>query len=152
MKSAIIRCIDSVRACMKVRDKGHVTRIPFSCFFLLTFFGFLFSGCVAHWIVEGEVRLQIENRSSFEIARLRVVGDSVASDWISDTIPPGKKSEVVNGPWSGIFDLEISVRDSVLAGGDTLWRRVRFPSETLDGGSRVAKIAQKDGTWTIRIK
>ncbi len=142
-----------------MKNSYPVSHIPFSCIpylkrkiFITAFFGFLSFGCVANWIVEGEVRLQIENKSAFEVARLRVVGDSVASVWIADTIPPGGKSGVVKGSWSGIFDLEISVRDSVLTGGDTLWRRIEFPSEALEGGSRVAKIDQKDGSWTIRIK
>lgn len=120
---------------------------------MLLGFAALFLGCVANWIVEGDVRLQLENRSEYAIARLNVIGeDSLSVVWVSDTLFPGEKSRVISGPWSGSFNLELSVRDSLTASGDTLWRQIYFPSKTLEGGSQIAQIAQKDGKWTLKIK
>ena len=110
-------------------------------------------GCLSHWVVDGELRLQLENRSAFPVAALAVVAlDGERSVWIPDTLSPGKKSLVHAGSWVGNFRLQMAARDSVNASGDTCWRWVDLGAQDLEGGSALARVRREDGQWSLELK
>lgn len=113
----------------------------------------LLQGCLTHWIVDGEVRMQIENRSDVAIAAFSVV-DRMGnrSVWVPDTLWPGEKSQVYADEWVGNFRLGLSARDSVDAWGDSCWRFVELGTFDLEGGSSLARIRRSAGSWSLEVK
>ena len=110
----------------------------------------LLSGCLSHWIIENEVRLQIENKTTYTILSLNVVSLdlSMQKQWIKETLLPGERSSVVSADWIGTFNLKVSYLED--GGVDTL--NHIFESVSLEGGSVFAQISEKSGFWTFRQK
>lgn len=110
----------------------------------------LLSGCLSHWIIENEVRLQIENKTTYTILSLNVVSLdlSMQKQWIKETLLPGERSSVVSADWIGTFNLKVSYLE--YGGVDTL--NHIFESVSLEGGSVFAQISEKSGFWTFRQK
>lgn len=118
-------------------------------FFLITTF-FLLTGCLSHWFVESEVRLQIENKTPYTIVGVSVVSldSTMQKNWIKDTIPPGERSSVVAGDWIGTFNLGVSY---IKEGENAVFVQI-FEAEELNGGSIFAQISEKDGFWSFNQK
>lgn len=110
----------------------------------------LLSGCLSHWIIENEVRLQIENKTTYTILSLNVVSLdlSMQKQWIKETLLPGERSSVVSADWIGTFNLKVSYLED--GSVDTL--NHIFESVSLEGGSVFAQISEKSGFWTFRQK
>ena len=118
-------------------------------FFLITTF-FLLTGCLSHWFVESEVRLQIENKTPYTIVGVSVVSldSTMQKNWIKDPIPPGERSSVVAGDWIGTFNLGVSY---IKEGENSIFVQI-FESVELNGGSIFAQISEKDGFWSFNQK
>ena len=118
-------------------------------FFLITTF-FLLTGCLSHWFVESEVRLQIENKTPYTIVGVSVVSldSTMQKNWIKDSIPPGERSSVVAGDWIGTFNLGVSY---IKEGENAVFVQI-FEAEELNGGSVFAQISEKDGFWSFDQK
>lgn len=118
-------------------------------FFLITTF-FLLTGCLSHWFVESEVRLQIENKTPYTIVGVSVVSldSTMQKNWIKDSIPPGERSSVVAGDWIGTFNLGVSY---IKEGENSIFVQI-FESVELNGGSIFAQISEKDGFWSFNQK
>ncbi len=118
-------------------------------FFLITTF-FLLTGCLSHWFVESEVRLQIENKTPYTIVGVSVVSldSTMQKNWIKDSIPPGERSSVVAGDWIGTFNLGVSY---IKEGENAVFVQI-FESVELNGGSIFAQISEKDGFWSFNQK
>ncbi len=118
-------------------------------FFLITTF-FLLTGCLSHWFVESEVRLQVENKTPYTIVGVSVVSldSTMQKNWIKDTIPPGERSSVVAGDWIGTFNLGVSY---IKEGENSVFVQI-FEAEELNGGSIFAQISEKDGFWSFNQK
>ena len=81
------------------------------------------TGCLSHWFLESETRLQLENATEdYSILSLDVVSlDGTAySSWISETVLPGERSRVEEGDWIGEFKIRVKYTESKDASGDTL--------------------------------
>lgn len=111
---------------------------------------FLLTGCLSHWFVESEVRLQIENKTPYTIVGVSVVSldSTMQKNWIKDTIPPGERSSVVAGDWIGTFNLGVSY---IKEGENAVFVQI-FEAEELNGGSIFAQISEKDGFWSFDQK
>jgi len=119
----------------------------------LFFFSLQLQGCLTHWLLDGEVRLQLENRSQVDVTNLAVLGqDGARALWIVDTLAPGEKSEVRTDDWVGTFRLGLSVRDSLDAKGDSCWRQVELGTFGLDGGSSLARVRLNGAQWSLELK
>ena len=118
-------------------------------FFLITTF-FLLTGCLSHWFVESEVRLQIENKTPYTIVGVSVVSldSTMQKNWIKDSIPPGERSSVVAGDWIGTFNLGVSY---IKEGENAVFVQI-FESVELNGGSIFAQFSKKDGFWSFNQK
>lgn len=111
---------------------------------------FLLTGCLSHWFVESEVRLQVENKTPYTIVGVSVVSldSTMQKNWIKDTIPPGERSSVVAGDWIGTFNLGVSY---IKEGENAVFVQI-FEAEELNGGSVFAQISEKDGFWSFDQK
>lgn len=118
-------------------------------FFLITTL-LMLTGCLSHWFVESEVRLQIENKTPYTIVGVSVVSldSTMQKNWIKDTIPPGERSSVVAGDWIGTFNLGVSY---IKEGENAVFVQI-FEAEELNGGSVFAQISEKDGFWSFDQK
>jgi hypothetical protein len=118
-------------------------------FFLITTL-LMLTGCLSHWFVESEVRLQIENKTPYTIVGVSVVSldSTMQKNWIKDTIPPGERSSVVAGDWIGTFNLGVSY---IKEGENAVFVQI-FEAEELNGGSIFAQISEKDGFWSFDQK
>jgi hypothetical protein len=118
-------------------------------FFLITTL-LMLTGCLSHWFVESEVRLQVENKTPYTIVGVSVVSldSTMQKNWIKDTIPPGERSSVVAGDWIGTFNLGVSY---IKEGENAVFVQI-FEAEELNGGSVFAQISEKDGFWSFDQK
>jgi hypothetical protein len=118
-------------------------------FFLITTL-LMLTGCLSHWFVESEVRLQVENKTPYTIVGVSVVSldSTMQKNWIKDTIPPGERSSVVAGDWIGTFNLGVSY---IKEGENAVFVQI-FEAEELNGGSIFAQISEKDGFWSFDQK
>lgn len=110
----------------------------------------MLTGCLSHWFVESEVRLQVENKTPYTIVGVSVVSldSTMQKNWIKDTIPPGERSSVVAGDWIGTFNLGVSY---IKEGENAVFVQI-FEAEELNGGSIFAQISEKDGFWSFDQK
>lgn len=118
-------------------------------FFLITTL-LMLTGCLSHWFVESEVRLQVENKTPYTIVGVSVVSldSTMQKNWIKDTIPPGERSSVVAGDWIGTFNIGVSY---IKEGENAVFVQI-FEAEELNGGSVFAQISEKDGFWSFDQK
>jgi hypothetical protein len=101
----------------------------------------MLTGCLSHWFIESETRLQVENATAkYSILSLDVVSldGSIYSSWIDETILPGERSRVVSADWVGEFKIRLKYTKSADASGDTL---VDYRVLDFDGGSMFLKIS-----------
>ncbi len=113
---------------------------------------FALSGCLSHWVLESESRLQVENATDgCTLLAVDVVSEdgSTFKNWIRETVEPGERSHVVAEDWVGEFTLRITYTDSPNAEGDTLTDLHEFE---LEGGSLYLKIAGKAKALTYKFK
>lgn len=100
------------------------------------------SGCLSHWFVDTETRLQVVNSTAFPIADLRIIdpsGEHSAIHWNTDTLVPGEKGRVISRELVGSFSFAISARDS-LCGQDSCWRSRDLGQHEVEGGSQQWRI------------
>jgi hypothetical protein len=118
-------------------------------FFLITTL-LMLTGCLSHWFIESEVRLQVENKTPYTIVGVSVVSldSTMQKNWIKDTIPPGERSSVVAGDWIGTFNIGVSY---IKEGENAVFVQI-FEAEELNGGSIFAQISEKDGFWSFDQK
>ena len=114
--------------------------------FLLGLFAIplMLTGCLSHWFIESETRLQVENATEdYSILSLDVVSldGSVYSSWIDETVLPGERSRVVAGDWVGEFKIRVKYTESADASGDTL---VDYRMLDFDGGSMYLRVTASD--------
>lgn len=113
---------------------------------------FALSGCLSHWVLESESRLQVENATSdCTLLAVDVVSEdgSHYKSWIRETLEPGERSHVVAGDWVGEFTLRITYTNSPEAAGDTL---TDLYETELDGGSLYLKVGGKAKSLTYKFK
>lgn len=112
------------------------------------------AGCLSHWVVDTSTRLQLENRTSFQAANLRLVAESgqlPPVEWIPDTLEPNKRSHVFEEDYVGSFHFRISVKD--LSCGDSLcWQDHSLGLRSLGGGSVLWRLEIEDGQLKIQAK
>ena len=119
--------------------------------FFLVVISLLLNGCLTHWVVDSDTRLQLNNRTTWQIASLRVVPADTSLpvyEWVPDTLLPGERGHVFSASFVGTFHFHLSVRDS-LQGGDTLWRDRDLGDIRVDGGSFQWWISTAKGSLVI---
>jgi len=102
------------------------------------------SGCLSHWFLESETRLQLENATEdYSILSLDVVAldGSIYSSWIRETVLPGERSRVEEGDWIGEFKVRVKYTESKDASGDTL---VDYRVLDFEGGSMYLRVTASD--------
>lgn len=110
------------------------------------------TGCLSHWFIESESRLQVENATeNYSILSLGVVSldGSIYSPWINETILPGERSRVEEGDWIGEFKIRVKYTESKDASGDTL---VDYRVLDFEGGSIFLKVEAKDGKLEYKFR
>lgn len=110
------------------------------------------TGCLSHWFIESESRLQLENATeNYSILSLGVVSldGSIYSPWINETILPGERSRVEEGDWIGEFKIRVKYTESKDASGDTL---VDYRVLDFEGGSIFLKVEAKDGKLEYKFR
>jgi hypothetical protein len=113
---------------------------------------FVLTGCLSHWFIESETRLQVENATEdYSILSLDVVSldGSVYSSWIDETVLPGERSRVVAGDWVGEFKIRLKYTESADASGDTL---VDYRMLDFDGGSMFLKVSAEKGSLKYNFR
>ncbi|WP_295679465.1 hypothetical protein [uncultured Fibrobacter sp.] len=117
---------------------------PMFAFCILCALSLSLTGCLSHWFIESETRLQVENATEdYSILSLDVVSldGSVYSSWIDETVLPGERSRVVAGDWVGEFKIRVKYTESADASGDTL---VDYRMLDFDGGSMYLRVTASD--------
>lgn len=122
--------------------------------FLLGLFAIplMLTGCLSHWFIESETRLQVENATeNYSILSVDVVSldGSIYSSWIDETILPGERSRVVAADWVGEFKIRLKYTKSADASGDTL---VDYRVLDFDGGSMFLKISAEKGSLKYKFR
>lgn len=110
------------------------------------------TGCLSHYFLESESRLQVENRTEgWSIISIDVASESRTefSPWIHETLLPGERSHVVEEDWVGDFTFRVKYTKSADAKGDTLEDYHKFD---LDGGSLFLLIEESKGKLSYRFK
>lgn len=102
------------------------------------------TGCLSHWFLESETRLQLENATEdYSIISLDVVAldGSIYSSWIRQTVLPGERSRVEEGDWIGEFKVRVKYTESKDASGDTL---VDYRVLDFEGGSMYLRVSASE--------
>lgn len=110
------------------------------------------TGCLSHWFLESDSRLQVENRTeNWSIISVDVASENRAkfSSWIDETLLPGERSHVVEEDWVGDFTFRVKYTKSSDATGDTL---VDYHEFNLDGGSLYLIVEEGKGKLSYRFK
>lgn len=110
------------------------------------------TGCLSHWFIESESRLQVENAADdYTILSVGVVAmdGSLYSPWIKEKILPGERSRVVEGDWVGEFKLRINYTESKDGSGDTLTDYQMFD---LEGGSLFLMVEASGDSLKYRFR
>lgn len=110
------------------------------------------TGCLSHWFIESESRLQIENATEdYTILSVGVVAldGSLYSPWVDEKILPGERSRVVEGDWVGEFKLRINYTESKDGSGDTLTDYQMFD---LEGGSLFLMVEASGDSLKYRFR
>ena len=130
---------------MKTFKSLSVLLAAIACCFVLT-------GCLSHWILDSETRLQVENATEdCSIIRVSVVSEdsSKTVSWITETLLPGERSHVVREDWVGEFLFRVDYTNSTDAEGDTL---SEYKSIEIEGGSIYLKIKGDADSLEIVVK
>lgn len=109
----------------------------------------LLTGCLSHWFLDTESRLQVENGTDdLTIYALDVLSeDSVSYEkWIEETILPGERSHVAAADWVGEFNVRLRYGK---AEGDTLQDIRKLE---ISGGSMYLKITAQDDSLVYTFK
>lgn len=120
---------------------------------LLLILALSLSGCLTHWVVDTDTRLQIDNRLPYSVADLRVYapeGSAPDIAWMPDTLVSGKRSSVYDKALVGTLFCSISTRDS-LCGQDTCWRRQSLGKQDLPGGSVIWRLEPNGSAISVVI-
>lgn len=125
-----------------------------SAFALLCLFALslTLTGCLSHWFIESESRLQVENATEdYTIISVGVVAQdgSLYSPWIEEKILPGERSRVEEGDWIGEFKLRFKYTASKDGSGDTLTDYHVFD---LEGGSLFLMVEASGDTLKYRFR
>lgn len=110
------------------------------------------SGCLSHWFLDSETRLQVENATEdCSIIRVSVASEdsSKTVSWITETLLPGERSHVVREDWVGEFLFRVDYTNSTDAEGDTL---SEYRTIEIEGGSVYLKIKGDADSLEIVVK
>lgn len=111
---------------------------------LLMTFGL--TGCLSHWFLDSSTRLQVENRTKYDVVSIDIISEDHTSikPWIRDTVRAGEKSRVYEEDWVGSFQARFVflAADSVKGGVAKEYRA----DIDFDGGSLYMVLYEdKDG-------
>lgn len=110
---------------------------------------FSMKGCLSHWFMDTESRLQVENgMEDMTIYSLDVLSEdcSTYEKWIDESIEPGDRSHVAAADWVGEFNIRLRYGK---ADGDTL-QNIR--KMEISGGSMYLKITAEDDSLVYTFK
>lgn len=110
------------------------------------------SGCLSHWFLDSETRLQVQNvTDDCSIIRISVSSEDSTKfvPWISETLLPGERSHVVREDWVGEFLFRVDYTNSTDAEGDTL---SEYRTIEIEGGSVYLKIGGDADSLEIIVK
>lgn len=123
--------------------------LTFACLMLAAF---SLTGCLSHWFLESETRLQVENATSaYAILSVDVLSaDSTESrPWVEDVVMPGERSRVIEGDWVGTFILRFRYAS---ASDTTTSVKMDIKTFDLDGGSEFLQIKESGDSLTYKFK
>lgn len=107
------------------------------------------TGCLSHWFMDTESRLQVENgMEDMTIYSLDVLSEDSTTyeKWIDESIEPGNRSHVAAADWVGEFNIRLRYGK---ADGDTL-QNIR--KMEISGGSMYLKITAEDDSLVYTFK
>lgn len=110
------------------------------------------TGCLTHWFVESETRLQVENATEdYTIVAIDVVSleGSDYLTWINEKILPGERSHVVSRDWIGEFKVRIKYTESKDGSGEKL---EDFHVFDFEGGSMFLMIEASGDSLKYRFR
>lgn len=123
-------------------------------FLMLSILPLVVSGCLSHWFLQQEVRLQVENNGDRALHSLSVVShDTVLANriWIADTLLPGDRSKVSEGEWVGTFTLGL-YEEIPECTGSACWKWVELGPYRIEGGSWIAVLDRDSLGWSLDWK
>lgn len=110
------------------------------------------TGCLSHWFIETESRLQVENATE-DCTLLSVDIFSVDSEnyqrWVSETLLPGERSHVVQNDWVGKFTLRVNYTRSTDGSGESLHFVKKMEVE---GGSLFLKVESEGDSLALKFR
>ena len=127
-----------------IRSGSFAGRIAALLVMLLMTLGL--TGCLSHWFLDSSTRLQVENRTKFDVVSIDIISEDHTSikPWIKDTVRSGEKSRVYEEDWVGSFEARF-----VFLASDSVKRNVvkEYRADMdFDGGSLYMVLYEdKDG-------
>ncbi|MBQ1824161.1 MAG: hypothetical protein IKR75_08170 [Fibrobacter sp.] len=127
-----------------IRSGSFAGRIAALLVMLLMTLGL--TGCLSHWFLDSSTRLQVENRTKFDVVSIDIISEDHTSikPWIKDTVRSGEKSRVYEEDWVGSFQARF-----VFLASDSVKRNVvkEYRADMdFDGGSLYMVLYEdKDG-------
>lgn len=110
------------------------------------------TGCLSHWFIETDSRLQVENATE-DCTLLSVDVYSMENDtyqkWISEMLLPGERSHVVQNDWVGKFNLRVNYTKSTDGSGETLHFIKKMEVE---GGSLYLKVESEGDSLALKFR
>ena len=119
--------------------------------FLLALVSVSLTGCLSHWFLESETRLQVENATEdCTLIAIDVISEDGSSvrPWIHEKVLPGERSHVVETDWVGEFNLRFKFVDAKNA-KDTI---VDTQSFEIEGGSLYLMVEGDQDSLTYRFR
>ena len=134
-----------------IRSGSFAGRIAALLVMLLMTLGL--TGCLSHWFLDSSTRLQVENRTKFDVVSIDIISEDHTSikPWIKDTVRSGEKSRVYEEDWVGSFQARF-----VFLASDSVKRNVvkEYRADMdFDGGSLYMVLYEdKDGAIHYEIR
>ncbi len=110
------------------------------------------TGCLSHWFIDTDSRLQVENATE-NCTLLSLDIYSMENDnyqrWISETLLPGERSRVVQNDWVGKFTLRVNYTESVDGSGEV---KHFLKKMDVEGGSLFLKVESDGDSLSLRFR
>ncbi len=124
----------------------------FFCLALALFCCVGLTGCLSHWFIETNSRLQVENATEdCTLLSVDIFSDDSTSyvRWINETLLPGERSHVVENDWVGTFRLRVNYTQSTDGSGKTLHYVKKMEVE---GGSLFLKVESDADSLVLKFR
>lgn len=113
------------------------------------------TGCLTHWFVDGETRLQLSNvTENYTLLELSVISEDSTEtlSWISETLKPGERSHVVSGDWIGKFTVQLKYVSSESEDFDESSVQQDVRELEFEGGSLFLQVSESGDSLVYKFR